>query len=871
MRLLKSFIIRSSLRSPLRAGVTVIGVVLGVALVVAVQLANRSSLSSFRSATVAVAGESSLSIVSRSGSFTEDDYASLSELKRHGTMSPIVEGLVKIETNEAALETGQLLGIDLLTDSGFRQFQFYQLLGVKAELSALELLSILSNKESILVSKKLVDRLGKQIGDKLTVLVNDRKLQLTIVGILKESGPASQQVGNLLVADIGSAQWMLAFYGKLSRVDYRASDAATPLWQAREEIQHLLPTQLIIEEPVARVQELEKLIASFHFNLQALASIAMLVAVFLIYNFVSSSVLQRRSEIGVLRAIGVSPLHIAALFIFEGLAFAILGTIGGLILGPILAQLVSQSSLKTLETFYLSSAALSAIQRPQIEFTQALLVTLSTLALATISALFPALEAAKISPLEAMRPQVKSHDLSTLELRSLLVTFFFLMLAGLTAGLPAVQGKPVWGYVSSLCSILGIVSLSSLLLACLPSALRLFRLRESQSFLLLRLATASLASSRKRLAPSISALAVALAMMFSVTIMIDSFRETVSYWLNQTLQADIFIRPAARETPTFDARISPETLQLVSKVKGIQALAYFSPRELLYQGTSILLAVGDLQVTKEHGGLVFKEPSSAEQALTEAVTKHSAVVSESFALRFGKSVRDKVCLPFRVGERCLIISGIYYDYSSNQGTVVLDKHSFDVLAEQQEAAPEPANLAIFIESGVLAETVRAEILRQLPSDASLVIESRDGLKEEALRIFDSTFAITYILQIIAIIVAGLGVASSLAKVTLERSREIALGRALGLDRLMNCKILALEGVMIGSAALVLGLVLGVILSLLLVFVINVQSFGWTIQYRFPLAFTLWASLGVITISALAGLVPARQIMNRNLAASLRYE
>ena len=286
----------------------------------------------------------------------------------------------------------------------------------------------------------------------------------------------------------------------------------------------------------------------------------------------------------------------------------------------------------------------------------------------------------------------------------------------------------------------------------------------------------------------------------------------------------------------------------------VVALDRFLRVDLPYgpDGDLIILGAGDFSVLLEHGGLLFKSPSNGPGAMGRAVGADAVVVSESFANKHEVRVEDRITLDTADGARSFRVAAVYYDYSSDRGLVVMDQSTFT----RHYGVHRPSGLTVYLTPDADVELVREEILATLEGDHRLLIRTNSTLRTEVLRIFDATFAITYALEAIAIFVAIMGVAATLLTLVLERRRELVMLRLVGAGRRQIRRMVVIEAVMLGLLSQGFGLVVGVVLSLILIYDINVQSFGWTIQFHLPLGFLAQSTLIIVVTTALSGLYPA---------------
>jgi putative ABC transport system permease protein len=665
--------------------------------------------------------------------------------------------------------------------------------------------------------------------------------------------------GSFVLMDIAAAQLAFDRLGRLDRLDVRlapgAAGGAAPRTPTTAEIdaalaaiQARLPAGLSASRPSRRGQQVETMLAAFHLNLSALSWVALVVGLFLVYNTATINVLARRDEIGMLRALGVTRRQVLGLFLGESVLLGLAGTIAGLVLGRLLADWAVGLTGATVSTLYIATAAAPpALTGGQIALAFAIGLPLSLLAAAV-----PALEAARVPPTAAIRGSDRLESRVRLGLRTFVAPAAVLLAAAGLARLGPVDGRPLFGYGSALATIVGASLLVPVLLFGLAAAVRRpLRRRFGAEGLV---AHAHLASAIPRLSISVAALAVSLAMMVAVAIMIGSFRDTVVYWVNQTLQADLFVGPGVQPTVGSPQTLSPEVIAAVRRHPDAAAVDTFRNMDLVYRGHLVVLGAGQFDVVRSHGALLFKAPADGRAALARAIGADAVVVSETFANRYDVHPGETVDLPTPAGDRPFRVEGVYYDYAADRGVVAMDRATF----VRHFGDLPPTSLAVYLRDGADADAVRQQIVDGLDDGRRAFIYTNRALRAEVLRIFDSTFAITYALELIAIVVAMLGVAGTLLTLVLERRHDLTMLRLLGATRRQVQRMIVIEAALIGGASMVIGLAVGLALSLILVFVINVQSFGWTIQFSVPWTFLAQVAVVVVAATALAGFLPARR-------------
>jgi putative ABC transport system permease protein len=350
----------------------------------------------------------------------------------------------------------------------------------------------------------------------------------------------------------------------------------------------------------------------------------------------------------------------------------------------------------------------------------------------------------------------------------------------------------------------------------------------------------------------VGALSTAVAMMTSVGIMVGSFRQTVISWMESELPADLYMRPAGAPAADRHPTISEALIRRIEQLPGVSGVDRFRGYEIEYEGVPATLASVQAGVSRYYRRSGFLSGRPASDILNQLQNTDSALVSEPFAYKHHVRAGDTLTLPIGNGVRSLRIVDVFRDYANERGYIILGRATMARWLPEDGAS----NLAIYLAPGANVADVRRKV-QQAPAGYQVMLFSNSELRREAIRIFDQTFAITYALEAVAIFVAIVGIAGALVSIVLDRRREFGVLRFLGASTSQVRKLILLEAGLIGILANIAGLILGVLLSLILIFVINRQSFGWTIEFHWPVA-VLTAALSVVyAATVLAGLYPAR--------------
>ena len=821
-RLFVRLVLRPQLKEPLRSALTVLAVALGVGVVVAIDLAGQAAAGSFHSSLESLTGKSDL-LIRGTGGIDERLLGKLVQLPYAFQFSPRIEDFASLGGRGEAVP---FIGLDLIANG--QDFSR----GNNEELPI---------DEGIWVGT----RMHRKAGDRIRLLINDRLRNFTVAGVLPASQTGEESGANILLADIGLAQAVTGKRGKLDAIDVRVPPGKSiDYWQSL--LRRALPASVSVDAQGARTEENRKMLSAFRWNLHVLSYIAIVVGGFLIYNTISISVVRRRTEIGIVRALGGSRGLILLAFLAEAVAFALAGSLLGIVVGRIMAIGAVGLIGSTVQSLYVSS------QPGAIRFTAASLLTGIALGvgLSLLAAIAPALEASLVPPVEAMARGREQYRAAIRSRATGVYASILLALSVVLSMLPAVDGRPLFGYFAVLLGIAGtaliIPNLVVLFARIATGAVQ--KLLGVEALIAMRSLTASIA----RTSVLTAALATAVAMTASVGIMVGSFRETVLLWMNNQLQADFYLRPAGSASADRYPVMNAEIADRIEQLPGVASVDRFRAYPITYEGLPATLAGGENSRVSEKASIRFLPGEDRGAILSKLATGAFAVVSEPFANKHHIEPGSVISLPLAGATRHFTVLGIYYDYSAERGYIVLDRGTL------LKYLPDKAlsNIAVYLQPDANGDAVRAAIDRAISGRAVLVF-SHGALRRAAIQVFDRTFRITYALEAVAVFVAVMGIAGALLAIVIDRRREFGLIRCLGAERAQVRKIILCEAGLLGLLANIVGLVLGTFLSLILIFVINKQSFGWTIQFHWPIALLFIALTGIYLATILAGFYPAR--------------
>ena len=821
MKLFRQLILRPLGRDRARTALTLISIALGVAVVIAIELASDAATGSFESSLTTLVGKVDYEITANGG-VDENYIARLAALPVNARFSPVIEQPVVIEGRGVTT----LYGVDLIANSS------------NAATSDTEPFDPEQLENSAIVSDDLATRLGLAKGDEIVLRGPNQSQRFVIRNI------AEKQNTEWIALDIAAAQHVLGMAGKLDRIETFVEAGGDPPKLERL-IRSIVPTTWMVQTPGARSEENRRMLRAFRWNLRILSYISLLVGAFLIYNTVAVSVVRRRAEIGILRAVGTSARGVLAIFLGEAAMLGIVGSVFGIALGRVLASALVGMISDTVNSLFTTSAP-GTIGLPLLTILAALITGTGV---AVVSALIPAREAARVAPAEAMRRSAVEHETRLHVQRDLWLAGVFATVAAVLCQFGPIGGRPVLGYAATLFAVAAMAMVSPAFVTAIVNLFRGLLKRAAGAEGLI--AGRSLVASLARTSVIVTALATAIGMMVSVGVMVGSFRETVQVWLDDQLRADIYMRAQGQATAGIYPPIAAAVPAIVRGTSGVAEADTFHAFEIEYQGTRTTFGAGNMDLVRRRRTLRFLS-GKADEILGSLPNRNRVIVTEPFADKHHARVGDVLQAPLGSQTVPLTVAGIYYDYSSDRGLMLADESTLLKYLPGQPVT----NIAVYTKSGTNTTQLRRDLENRL-SNFPLMIAPNDVLRRGAVQVFDRTFAVTYALEAVAIIVAMLGAANSLLALVLDRRREIGLIRYLGAAAGQVRRMILIEAGMLGLLAGSLGLALGMALSLVLIYVVNKQSFGWTIQFHPPVLLLAGALLLVWAVTVLAGVYPAR--------------
>jgi putative ABC transport system permease protein len=806
-----------------------------VALGLAIHLLNQSAANEVSSAARSLFGLADLAVESGIEDFDENIYPRIARLPGVAVASPVLAIEAKLVTRRGVVT---LFGTDV-----FRSQQLQPALAGTGATMSSEGLAMLDT-DTVFLSASAARDLALQEGDQLQVLQGTTQIPFKVAGVL----PASVLRDYAGIVDIAAAQWRFGKLGRLTRINLRLSSGADPQ-KVRASLRALLPVDARIITPGEAGDDAVRLSRSYRSNLTALALVALFTGGFFVYSTQSLASLRRRREFALLHALGVTRAAQAKLMLLNGALLGLTGSLLGVVVGLVLAQAGLRAIGGDLGAGYFRGV----VPTVELSITDIVMFCALGTAIALMGSARPALDTARTPTALALKAgDVSSHSVQT---HTPLVLLLF-GLAAVALLLPPIASLPLPGYFAiALLVLAAVISMPWVMRVLLKHAPR----ANAVSY---EVALAQLRGTARYATLSVSAIVVSFSLMVSMAIMVTSFRASLDHWTQRILPADLYVRVGYTGQTAF---LDPPTLEKIRAIRGLQKVeaTRLTDVSLSAQGAPLTLVARDIDPARAQSVLwmVASAPDSAN-AKQPAVWVTEAA-ADLFALKLGQSI------DMNVGGHSLTarVAGIWRDYEHQRGAIAIDRRVYQRLTGDASVN----SVWMWAQPDASLDEIRNAVRDYLPPGGEFDLRTPGEIRRLSLLVFDRTFAITYVLEAIAIIIGLFGISAGTSAQVLARRGEFGVLRHLGFTRRQVATILAIEGALLGAIGVIAGLVTGAMVSLILIYVVNRQSFHWSMDLYMPTGPLALLSCVLIALSALIAMLAGRQAMTGDVVRAVKED
>lgn len=820
---------------------------LGVAVILSIDIANESSGKAFDISMESVTGKATHRLSNRAGDITLSTYIKLRKDAGIKISAPVIEENVKVLIGDGF--TATFLGLDPFSEHEFRNFVSADLAGDNTELAEL-----LSSSNKVLIPETFAREAKIKTGDTLTLKWGDGFLSVVCVGLIKSNEDISgDRIEQFIISDIETARKL---FNKGSFVSY------IDLILTPDEVDRINKT--ILRDPTLQLSTAEKsnetaksMTEAFRLNLNAMSLLVLIVGLFLIYNAMTFSVVQRRRLLALLRAAGVTRKDIFIQVMAESIFIASIGTIGGIVGGIFLGKIMLGFVTQSLNDLYFVTTVQTVSLSPLIILKASVAGVGGTI----IAAMFPAYEAAQTSPgVSLKRSSVETKLKTRIVLFSIIS--FVLLIIGIIILTFSGTGILV-GYFGIFLLIIAFALQTPAVITVFVKVIEpiIKKMMGNTGKIGVRGVTANMS----RTSVAIAALAISVSATIGVSTMISSFRGTVVDWLEQTLVADVFVSSQGLVSRKNEAVLDTSLVQKFLMIDGVKTLDYYSEGAGTINGKPV--EVFGSHIDPENENRFNLKEGNPTTVWVEIRAGTGILMTETFAYKWNYKVGDQFTLKSPAGDLVLKVSAIYYDYSSDVGHIAFDYNHFKKYWGNHKIS----GIGVYLDNKVDITTVQRNLRSLFPEESSVSIRLNKDLRDYSIEIFDRTFVVAGLLHILSVIVAFIGVFSALMSIQLEKEKEMGILRATGLTPGQMLKMISVQTFTIGLIAALIAIPLGLVLAYCLIYVINLRSFGWTMQMSIDPVVLIQAIIIAVSASLLAGLYPAYKMSVTLPSKSLRDE
>jgi putative ABC transport system permease protein len=833
----------------LRTALTTAGIVLGVAVFVGMHTANSSVLLAFSRTVDRIAGKTELQVTAGEAGFHEEVLEKVQAASTVRVAVPVIEAVV--DTNLKGQGNLLVLGVDMTGDRSLRD---YDLDGDDAVID--DPLVFLAQPDSIILSKEFAEKNQIAVGSRVALGTVEGPKQFTVRGVMKSSGLTSAFGGNLAVMDIYAAQHMFGRGRSFDRIDLAVKEGHT-LKDAEQELTGMLGPGFQVDPPSGRGQQFEAMLAAYSMMVGISSLFALFIGMFIIYNSFAIAVTQRRSEIGILRALGATREQIRWLFLGESAVTGLIGSIGGLAFGLLIARGIAATIGALISDVYGVAQHAGEVSTSSGLLLLALAIGIGT---SIVAAAIPAHSAASVDPVQALQKgkyQILSQGESRLRaVLGLLLGAVSVVCLGIGSSRPVFYA----GYALAIVVALLISPLLSLILAkALRPILKWARPVEGA------LAADSLIQSPRRTSASVAALMLSLALVIAFAGMARASYASIIDWMETALNPELFIMPSQSivvRSMRFPASMGPE----VAAIPGVRRVQMVRDARVMFRKTPVMVVSVEVNSMAETAQLP-PVAGNADDMYRRASAGEGLIVADNLARLQHLKLGDMLEVPAPKGLIRLPIVGVIIDFSDQMGTIFMDRRLFTRYWNDDTVNV----LRVYLNPGATVPDVRQRVLEKYAGQRQVFVLTNQELKSYILKVTDQWFGLTSVQIAVAVLVAILGIVNTLTVSITDRRRELGVLQAVGGLRGQIRRTIWLEALSVGTLGLALGFALGAINLYYILQIVQNDIAGMRLDYSFPIGTVLALVPTILGAAFIAAIWPAESAVHGSLVEALEYE
>ena len=845
----------------LRTMLTTAGIVLGVAVFVGMRTANQSVLFAFSQTVDRIAGKTELQVSAGETGFSEAVLDKVQAAPSVRVAVPVIEAVVDSNVKEASNLKGEgsllVLGIDMTGDRSLRDYDLES--GEDAVID--DPLVFLAQPDSLIVSNEFAARNRLDAGSRLTLGTVEGQKAFVVRGIMKSSGLASAFGGNLAIMDIYAAQKMFGRGRSFDRIDLAIKEGRS-IAEAQAELRALLGPGFDVDPPSGRGQQFEAMLSAYSIMVGMSSLFALFIGMFIIYNSFAIAVTQRRSEIGILRALGATRSQIRRLFLAESAITGLIGSMGGLIFGVLIAHAIAASIGALITDVYGVAQRADELATSPAFLLLALAIGVVT---SIVAAAIPARSAATVDPVKALQ-KGKYQVLSAGESRMRAIIAAVLGAVSIVCLMVPRGGGPLGmlrfyaGYFLAIVAALLLAPLLSLALArTVRPILKWIRPVEGA------LAADSLIQAPRRTSASVAALMLSLALVVAFAGMARSSYDSIIDWMNTALNPDLFVLPS-ESIVLRTIRFPPDMGPQIAGLAGVERVQMVRDGRIMFRKSPVMLVAIEVDGIAQ---TARRQPveGNATEMYRKTAAGEGLMVSDNLAQLQHLSLGDILDLPTPGGTLHLPIVGIVVDYSDQLGTILMDRRVFTKYWNDDSVNA----FRVYLQKGADVPEVRRRIIERFAGQRQVFVLTNNELKRYILKITDQWFGLTSVQIAVAVLVAILGIVNTLTVSITDRRRELGVLQAVGGLKGQIRRTVWIEALVIGVLGLILGYALGAVNLYYILQIVHHDIAGMRLDYTFPVPTVLALVPLILGAAFIAAVWPAEAAVNGSLVEGLEYE